>query len=206
MTGLLITIDGPGGTGKTAAAAALASTLRSQGHPVHATAEPSPGPVGALTRSLVNEVRGHALACLVAADRYYHLDTEIRPMRAAGHTVVCDRYLASTLVLQGRDGLAPSWLLSLNEAIDLPDLAVILTAEPGVISARLDQRGRHDRFEHDLAPAETEAAMYRDAAETLASLGVPVTHVDTSLLIPQQVAGQIADTLASRCASLSKHG
>jgi hypothetical protein len=67
-------------------------------------------------------------------------------------------------------------------------------------------RGRHDRFEHDPAPAETETAMYRDAAATLAGLGVPVTQIDTGLLTPQQVAGQIADTLASRCASLSDHG
>jgi hypothetical protein len=48
--------------------------------------------------------------------------------------------------------------------------------------------------------------MYRDAAATLAGLGVPVTQIDTGLLTPQQVAGQIADTLASRCASLSDHG
>jgi hypothetical protein len=45
------------------------------------------------------------LACLVAADRYNHLDTEIRPERTSGRTVICDRYLASTLVLQARDGL-----------------------------------------------------------------------------------------------------
>ena len=143
------TIDGPGGSGKTVTTAALADMLRGQGRPVHLTKEPSAGPVGVLTRALVNEVNGHALACLVAADRYHHLDTEIRPKRAAGHVVVCDRYLASTLVLQARDGLTISWLLTLNEAVDLPDLAVILTASPQVITARLDQRGRHDRFEYD---------------------------------------------------------
>jgi dTMP kinase len=206
MTGALVTIDGPGGSGKTAAVTALADELRNRGRPVHVTAEPSAGPIGTLTRAMVNEISGHALACLVAADRYHHLDTEIRPRRAAGHIVICDRYLASTLVLQARDGLAPSWLLALNQAIDLPDLAVILTAEPAVISARLDQRGRHDRFEHDPPPDGTEAAMYRDAATALAGLGVPVTQIDTSLLTPKQVAGQIAGTLGSYCASLSEHG
>jgi dTMP kinase len=72
--------------------------------------------------------------------------------------VICDRYLASTLVLQARDGIAASYLLALNEGIDLPDLAVILTAEPEIITARLDRRGRHDRFEHDPAAASTETA------------------------------------------------
>jgi dTMP kinase len=206
MTGALVTIDGPGGSGKTAAVTALAGELRNRGRLVHVTAEPSAGPIGTLTRAMVNEISGHALACLVAADRYHHLDAEIRPRRAAGHLVICDRYLASTLVLQARDGLAPSWLLALNAGIDLPDLAVILSAGPAIISARLDQRGRHDRFEHDPPPDGTEAAMYRDAATALAGLGVPVTQIDTSLLTPQQVAGQIAGTLGSHCASLSEHG
>jgi dTMP kinase len=206
MTGALVTIDGPGGSGKTAAVAALAAKLRSRGGLVHVTAEPSTGPIGTLTRAMVNEIRGYALACVVAADRYHHLDTEIRPRRAAGHLVICDRYLASTLVLQARDGLAVRWLLALNEGIDLPDLAVILSASPAIISARLDQRGRHDRFENDPAPAATEAAMYRDAATALAGLGVPIARIDTSLLTPQQVAGQIAGTLGSHCASLSEHG
>jgi dTMP kinase len=149
VTGPFVTIDGPGGSGKTATVAALAGELRQRGYAVHVTAEPSAGPVGTLTPALVNEVAGYALACLVAADRYHHLDTEIRPERTSGRAVICDRYLASTLVLQARDGLAVSYLLALNEGIDLPDLAVILTANPEIITARLDQRGRHDRFEHD---------------------------------------------------------
>ena len=206
MTGAFITIDGSGGSGKTTAAAALAGILRSRGRLVHLTAEPSGGPVGALTRALVNEVNGYTLACLVAADRYHHLNAEIRPKRATGHVVICDRYLASTLVLQARDGLTPSWLLTLNEAADLPGLAVILTASPQVITARLDQRGRHDRFEHDPGAAASETAMFRDAAATLARLGVPVLQLDTTSLSPQQAASQIADALDTHCASLSEHG
>jgi dTMP kinase len=206
VTGPFITIDGPGGSGKTATVAALAGELRQRGHAVHVTAEPSAGPVGTLTRALVNEVAGYALACLVAADRYHHLDTEIRPERTSGSTVICDRYLASTLVLQARDGLAVSYLLALNEGIDLPELAVILTAAPEIITARLDQRGRHDRFERDPGAASTETAMFRDASATLTALGVPVIQIDTGSLSPQQAASQIADALSVHCASLSEHG
>jgi dTMP kinase len=206
VTGILITIDGPGGSGKTTAAAELAGLLRGQGRPVRLTAEPSAGPVGTLARALVNEVSGHTLACLVAADRYHHLDTEIRPSLAAGHVVVCDRYLACTLVLQARDGLAPSWLLTVNEAVDLPGLAVILTASPQVITARLDRRGRHDRFEDDRAAAAGETAMFRKAAGVLAGLGVRVLQIDTTALSPRQAASRIAGALDAHCASLSEHG
>jgi dTMP kinase len=206
MTGLLVTLDGPGGTGKTTTAAAVAAELSSRGCPAHVTAEPSSGPIGALARSLVNEVTGPALACLVAAARYHHLDTEVRPRLAAGHIVVWDRYLASTLVLQGRDGLSQPWLLSLNEHADLPGLAVILTAEPGVLAARLDQRGRHDRFENNPVSPGEEDAMFAAAADLLAGRGVPVIRIDTSHLDPREAAARIADAAQERCASLTDYG
>ena len=155
---------------------------------------------------MVNQVHGHTLACLVAADRYHHLDTEIRPERALGHTVICDRYLASTLVLQARDGLPIPYLLAANKGIDLPDLAVILSATPEIITARLDERGRHDRFEHNPRSARIETALFGDAAATLTGRGVNICHVDTGLLTPQQAASQIAAALAASCASLSARG
>jgi dTMP kinase len=37
------------------------------------------GPVGDLSRQLTEAVTGHALACLYAADRYHHMEAEIRP-------------------------------------------------------------------------------------------------------------------------------
>lgn len=206
MTGLLVTLDGPGGTGKTTTAIMAAAELDRRGQPAHVTAEPSSGPIGTLVRSLVNEVTGYALACLVAADRYHHLDTEIRPRLAAGHVVVCDRYLASTLVLQRRDGIPQPWLLALNEHIDLPGLAVILTAEPGILAARLDQRGCHDRFEDEPAPPGAEDAMFAAAAGILAGRGVPVIRVDTSRLAPRAIAARIADAAQECCASLTGHG
>src|SRR6266498_3781810 len=77
--GLLVTIDGPGGVGKTTTIGHLAAILTHAGLPVHRTAQPSTGPIGALVRDLVPTAGGAALACLFAADRYHQLDTEIRP-------------------------------------------------------------------------------------------------------------------------------
>src|SRR4051794_26451768 len=105
LAGLLVSIDGPGGVGKTTTLAYLATILTRAGLPVHQTAQPSTGPIGALAPDLVPTAGGAALACLFAADRYHQLDTEIRPHRAAGRIVLCDRYLASGLVVQRADGL-----------------------------------------------------------------------------------------------------
>lgn len=94
--GLLITLDGPGGAGKSTLAHTVATQLNRAGISAQHTAQPSPGPIGSLARAGTHQFHGHTLACLVAADRYHHLDTYIRPALAAGTTIVCDRYTPSS--------------------------------------------------------------------------------------------------------------
>ncbi|MET9445961.1 dTMP kinase [Streptomyces cinerochromogenes] len=193
--GAFVTVDGPGGVGKSTLVAALADLLRSHGHQVHATREPSTRPIGVFTRAHADEIGGHALACLVAADRYDHLDHEVRPRLAVGETVVCDRYLASTLVVQRLDDVPEPFLLALNDGITLPDLAVILTAESDVIRERLAKRGAHHRFERDPAIPARELALYEQAAETLRGMNVPVLVLDTGTATPSEGAAQIVSSL-----------
>lgn len=139
--GLFVTIDGPSGVGKTTTITHLAQLLRADNITVHLTAEPSRGPIGRLAYDLTDTVAGPALACLYAADRYHHLETEIRPHREAGHLVLCDRYVPSALVMQRLDGLEAGFLWSLNSRADRPHLSVILTADAGVIAACLAAKG-----------------------------------------------------------------
>ena len=42
---------------------------------------------------------------MIAADRYHQLATEIRPRVQQGEIVLCDRYVASSYVLQQMDGV-----------------------------------------------------------------------------------------------------
>ncbi|MFD7160026.1 dTMP kinase [Kribbella sp. NPDC059898] len=86
--GLFITIDGPSGVGKTTTITHLAQLLRADNVPVHLTAEPSRGPIGRLAHDLTDTVTGPALACLYAADRYHHLQSEVRPSLEAGRLVL----------------------------------------------------------------------------------------------------------------------
>ncbi|WP_030662594.1 dTMP kinase [Streptomyces rimosus] len=196
--GQFITLDGPGGVGKSTTLAALTEHLCRRGEKVHATTEPSHSTLGQFTRAHVDQIHGRALACLVAADRYHHLHTEIQPRLAAGDTVVCDRYLASTLVLQRLDDVPEPFLLALNADIRLPDLAVLLTAAPETIATRLACRGAHHRFEEDPDMPGREIALYRDAARTFERLSVHVLVLDISTLTPTETAARIAFTMASR--------
>jgi dTMP kinase len=124
--GLFISIDGPSGAGKSTIVQHLAHMLVASGETVHVTAEPSTGPIGTLARELTETVTGHALACLYAADRYHHIETEIRPHIERGTTVIPDRYVPAGLVIQRFDGIDPAFLWQLNAEADRPDLAVIL--------------------------------------------------------------------------------
>lgn len=190
--GFFLTVDGPGAIGKSTTVAALTRVLRQAGHAVHATAEPSGSRLGEATRTLADEVRGEALALLVAADRNHHLDTEVRPQLAAGHVVVCDRYLPSSLVLQRLDGVPLEFVLSVNEGIDLPDLAVILTASAETIAGRLARRGSRHRFEDDAANTMRELELYRQAVPVLESRSVRVLTIDVGALTPVGVASAIS--------------
>jgi dTMP kinase len=189
--GLFVSIDGPGGVGKSTLAAATARHLTACGLPAHLTREPSPTPLGEIIRSRTGTYRGMALACLVAGDRHHHLSSEIRPHRDAGQVVLCDRYLPSSFVLQRVDGIAWQVIAALNDGADLPDLAVILNADPAVIAGRLARRGGHSRFEAMPGSSRTESALYRDTAQRLAGDGWPIWCLDTATETPDQLAAAI---------------
>ncbi|MFJ4679203.1 NUDIX domain-containing protein [Kitasatospora sp. NPDC088783] len=193
--GTFITIDGPGGTGKSTAIPHLATALQAAGHTIHTATQPSKTPYGAAVRQVAAEMTGTALALAVAADRHHALATEIRPRLNAGHTVLLDRYLPSTLVLQRIDGVPLELLLAINAGIDVPDLAVILTADEDTILRRLAHRGTRHRFELDAAATRRELDLYTEATSVLTGLDFPVLTIDTTRLTPEGVAARIAHAL-----------
>ncbi|WP_267242731.1 dTMP kinase [Streptomyces sp. PR69] len=203
--GVFVTIDGPGAVGKSTTVAELGRLLASRGSGVHTTAEPSSSELGEFTRSKADHIRGRALACLVAANRYEHIEVELDPVLKAGYTVVCDRYLASSLVLQQLDGVPEPFVLALNRHVLLPDLAVILTAQPETIAARLAERGKRHRFHDAPTGPAREVELYRDAAQTLMILGVEVLVLDSTDATPTDVAKRIADALSPPGGSVVNH-
>lgn len=189
--GLFISVDGPSGAGKSTIVRHLAQLLVAEGNEVHVTAEPSNGPIGELCRELTDTVTGYALACLYAADRYHHVETEIRPRCDAGKVVISDRYLASGLVMQRFDDIDLNYLWQLNARADQPDLAVILEADPEVIAERLRERGPHNRFQREPGSSQAEVDFYRQATERLVRAGFDVFTADCNQRQPEQVAACI---------------
>ncbi|MFE4534835.1 dTMP kinase [Streptomyces scopuliridis] len=193
--GQLITLDGPSGVGKTTTVQALNRELIRRGQAVRQTVEPTLGDIGVFVREHFGHIRGRALACLVAADRYEHVEHEIEPWLSTGDIVVCDRYLPSTLVMQQLDGVPLKFLLDLNAHVLMPDLAVILTASPRLIAERIAMRGPRNRFHLDPTAPGREVDLYDEAAQILMTANVKVLVVNTGDATPKEVAATIADAI-----------
>ncbi|MBF6301456.1 dTMP kinase [Nocardia amamiensis] len=189
--GMLVTLDGPGGVGKSSISRELVGYLRRRGVRVHATAQPSPTALGDLIRVQADTYRGIALACLVAGDRHHQLANEIVPAIDSGTVVVCDRYLPSSLVLQTLDGVDAQTVWQLNHGVRMPDLAVMLHADVRALTARLSTRGAHDRFERASDSSQIQSDRFHEVAAELAHTGWPVAEFDCTHRRPSDTARAI---------------
>ena len=113
--GLFVAFDGPNGAGKSTLIEQVQQKLAADGLDVYATKEPSESFLGSFTRQIAESLDGESLACLVAADRYYHLKHTIIPALRKGTIVMTDRYILSSLILQCMDNVDANFILSINK-------------------------------------------------------------------------------------------
>ena len=169
--------------------------LQGRGRRVHATREPSTGPIGRLLREILlgghrspagEPVDGLAMALLFAADRRDHLAREILPMLAAGTDVVSDRYLLSSLAYQAQEA-ERDWVAGLARELRVPDLTLLLDLPVEVAAARRRAAGRPDeRYDADAVQARV-AARYRELCA-----GDPRAVILDAAQSVAEVAGAIA--------------
>jgi dTMP kinase len=144
-----VVVEGIECSGKSTLLGALAERLRAEGGDVLVTREPGGTPLGeavrsiALDRSIVAGAMAEAL--LMNAARAQHVTTAIRPALEAGRTVLCDRYVDSTLAYQGYGrGLDVSVLRALCDAATgglAPDVTLLVDVPVSVSRERMRLRG-----------------------------------------------------------------
>jgi dTMP kinase len=153
MTGFLVAFEGGEGSGKSTQVARLAAAIPD----ALVTRQPGGTPAGQIIRGLLldpnQEICDRAEALLYAADRAQHVHDVIRPALAAGQTVLCDRWVDSSIAYQAygrgespaRIGDLSAWATGRLE----PDLTVLLDIEPTIGLARAARRSAADRLERE---------------------------------------------------------
>ena len=141
-----ITFEGGEGCGKSTVLKAIKERLESEGVSVVLTREPGGTPIAEQIRNVIRDkgntaMDGRTEALLYAASRRQHLVEKIWPALQEGKTVLCDRYLDSSLAYQGgARGLGIDEVLSINLFATegtYPDLTLLFDLEPEQGLARI---------------------------------------------------------------------
>jgi dTMP kinase len=156
--GVLITIEGLDGAGKSTLAAALADELRGRGEQVELLREPGGVEVSERIRALVQDpaldVGARAEALLYAAARAQLVHERLEPLLAGDAIVLLDRFTDSSLAYQGAGrGLGIEQVRAINAFATggrVPALTLLLRISPAAGRARQDGRaGDADRLERE---------------------------------------------------------
>jgi dTMP kinase len=141
---LFIVFEGIDGSGKTTQARMLDAALEAC-HIDHVfTFEPSDGPTGRLIRSAGGRPDPEDEARLFTEDRRDHVERVILPALKAGRTVICDRYVHSSVAYQGARGIDTKRILAQNRLFaPEPDIVFFLAVPVSLALARIRSSRAH---------------------------------------------------------------
>lgn len=147
--GFLLTLEGGEGVGKSTQQLLLLKRLRDAGIRALGTREPGATPLGVEIRAMLIELAQDAPShrtelMLYLADRAQHVRDFLAPHLAQPVVVVCDRFVDSSEIYQGRArGLGRDWVRQLNRWVCgevWPDLTILLDLDPATGLKRVLER------------------------------------------------------------------
>jgi dTMP kinase len=171
--GLLLSLEGGEGAGKTTVLGALRERLEARGHRVVQTREPGGTPAGEAIRGLLLDPAQALTAStellLMFASRAQLVETVVEPALARGETVLADRFTDASFAYQGGGRGLPMALVAELERSFVrrqPDFTLLLDLDVAAGLARARARGGPaDRIEQEQAGFfERVRAAYRARA------------------------------------------
>lgn len=150
---MFVSIEGAEGSGKSTMTDYFCQALSRRMGPCVTTHAPGGSPVGADIRAILKKTYSQgkltsaAQLLLFIADRLQHINTTILPELKAGVSVVSDRYLDSTEVLQCAVGGQSQLYAHLTQDPSIqhvcvrPDYTLFFSVHPDTASRRLKKRG-----------------------------------------------------------------
>lgn len=199
--GKFITFEGGEGSGKSTQVALLAERLRAARVETVVTREPGGTALGEGIRGLVLGASPEPATelLLFAAARAEHVAKLIRPALDHGTWVVCDRFLDSTRVYQGRLGGVSESLIARIEADTVaptfPDLTIVLDLPAGEGLKRTEARGALSRF--DAAHADYHERL-RQAFRDIARAEPQRCLLFDGTRAPELIAGDVWTAVEAR--------
>jgi dTMP kinase len=166
VTGILITLEGIDGSGKSTAAQQLCQRLEDHypNRELILTSEPTSGSAGRLLRESLqgkvpdvdkdlSRIRKVEELMLFMADHADHLCNIVIPSLKRGAIVISDRYADSTAAYQGvtLQEIVPdpvNWIRELYQSWNrVPDMTLLFLLPPSLAMARISHRPGREKFE-----------------------------------------------------------
>jgi len=156
--GLFITIEGPDGAGKSTQIPFIQRFLEEKGYKVLLTREPGGTVIGEKIRGILldknhQEMSDITEALLYSASRAQHVTEVIMPALNEGIVVLCDRFVDSSIVYQGKGrGLGLESIKNINDFATCgltPDLTILLDIDPEIGLKRVKATKEVDRLEQE---------------------------------------------------------
>lgn len=154
--GLFITMEGPDGSGKSTQINFLKEYFQERGIPCVFTREPGGTDIGEKLRSIILDKENRKMcdmteALLYAASRAQHVEELIKPALSQGMTVVCDRFIDSSIAYQGYGRQLGDSVRVINELVVadcMPDVTFLMEISPAVGKSRIREENQ-DRLEQE---------------------------------------------------------
>lgn len=161
---MFIVIEGSDGVGKGTQVSKLVEWLKSLGHIVWETREPTDGEIGKRIRRILNHEEPKPASTefqlMYTEDRAEHV-VQILAHLWENETVVCDRYYHSTLAYGAASGADVSRLKAENLSFPVPDIVLWLNLDVATARARMEARGELDAHDANFAFQERLQSAYR---------------------------------------------
>ena len=192
MKGKFITIEGTDGVGKTTQINLLVEKLMQWGVPLLLVREPGGTVIGEKIRDMILDIANVEMtsmteAMLYAAARTQLVDEKIVPALEEGYTVVCDRFVDSSIAYQGyARGLGQERVMAINRyALErvTPDLTLYLDLPPEIGIARKKNVQALDRMEQE--QMDFHNRVYAGYQALVKQYPQRIKAIDASLCVPQ---------------------
>lgn len=198
---MFISFEGVDGSGKSTQIKMFAEYLAEKGIEYTLLREPGSTKIGEKIREILldrenAEMDALTEAVLYAAARVQLVKEVIEPALAEGRTIICDRYLDSSLAYQafGR-GLGIEEVLKINDYAYrncMPDITFFLDVPPNAANGRMHSRSEKDRLE--LEGLDFKERVYNGFLYTAEKFPERICVIDAS--------GSKLDTAEKICARL----